>query len=443
MNIKLSVEGVTYESASFRTPLKFGASVVKDMIMPVVTIRLKRGNREGLGVGAMPLGNAWAFPSAPHERSLDAMRRLTERLARAIQGMEASSSIFELSHGMEEAALRLAREISAEAAYQSHPVPKLCALVVFSAFDIALFDAWGKLHGANTFSFLCQTSEGRNLSGWLDDGFRDFGLAQVLLSSPAPSLPLFHLVGGLDPLTPADVKTAVSDGFPEHLEEWIEKDQLTHLKIKLRGDDAEWDFQRIVAVDHIASSKVRGEPTYSLDFNEKCPSGMALVELLKRLKNEAARAFCRIAYIEQPTSRDLPERPEDDMTAAARLKPVVVDEALVDYDAYRRARALGYTGVALKACKGIGPSLLMAAACRRDRLFLCVQDLTCPGLSLLASTSLAAWLGVEAIEANARQFCPLANQACARQRPEVFTIRGGRVQTGGFSGEGLGFGPLA
>jgi len=103
------------------------------------------------------------------------------------------------------------------------------------------------------------------------------------------------------------------------------------------------------------------------------------------------------------------------------------------------ARELGYSGVALKACKGIGPSLLMAAACRRDKLFLCVQDLTCPGLSLLASTSLAAWLGAEAIEANARQFCPKANAECAKKRPEVFTIRDGRVHTDGFAGKGLGF----
>src|ERR1051325_9921892 len=48
---------------------------------------------------------------------------------------------------------------------------------------------------------------------------------------------------------------------------------------------------------------------------------------------------------------------------AAKLKPVVIDEALTDYDAVKRARALGYSGVALKACKGIGPSLLMAAVC--------------------------------------------------------------------------------
>jgi hypothetical protein len=48
-------------------------------------------------------------------------------------------------------------------------------------------------------------------------------------------------------------------------------------------------------------------------------------------------------------------------------------------------------------------------------------------------------LGVEAIEANASQFCPSANEEWAKRRPEVFTIRAGRVDTNGFGGEGLGF----
>ncbi len=45
-------------------------------------------------------------------------------------------------------------------------------------------------------------------------------------------------------------------------------------------------------------------------------------------------------------------------------------------------------------------------------MFLCVQDLTCPGASLLHSASLAAWVkGISAIEANARQYMPAANEA--------------------------------
>jgi len=436
--MKLKVEKLEFASATFRMPLKFGASVVKDVVMPAVTIRLSDGPREATGIGAMPLGNAWSFPAAPHDLSLDAMQRLTRALATSIDKLT-GASIFALSHELETVCLELAGGISRDMPQLPGPIPKLCALVVFSAFDIAAFDAWGKLRGGNTFALLRATLEGANLARWLDDGFKQHGLAKAILPAPVEGLPLFHLVGGLDPLTPADVAKPIGDGLPEHLEEWIDRDQLTHLKIKLRGDEAEWDFNRIIQVERIASNKVRGEPVYSLDFNEKCPSGAALVDLLERVRSAAPRAFQRIAYVEQPTSRELRDRPEDRMHAAAKLKPVVIDEALTDYDAFRRARALGYSGVALKACKGIGPSLLMAAACRKDGLFLCVQDLTCPGLALMASTSLAAWLGVAAIEANARQFCPSANEEWAGRRPEVFAIRSGRVDTSRFGGAGLGF----
>ena len=76
------------------------------------------------------------------------------------------------------------------------------------------------------------------------------------------------------------------------------------------------------------------------------------------------------------------------------------------------AREMGYTGAALKACKGQSQALLMAAAAQKYKMFLCVQDLTCPGASLIHSAGLAAHVpGVAAIEANARQYVPAANKA--------------------------------
>src|ERR1051326_3958032 len=246
--MKLFIEKVAYENATFRTPLKFGASIVKDLVIPVVNVRIVDGTREGIGIGAMPLGNAWSFPAAPHEESLAAMQRLADITARDANGLE-SDTIFEISHNLEALSLQLSQSLSKEMRQLPTPIPKLCALVVFSAFDIAAFDAWGKMHRASPFTQLAQTAEGDDLSRWLDDDFKSFGLKRILPSKPVSSLPLFHLVGGLDALTPADVAKPINDGLPEHLEQWIEKDQLTHLKIKLRGDDAEWDHRRIIQVD--------------------------------------------------------------------------------------------------------------------------------------------------------------------------------------------------
>src|SRR6185295_3005029 len=89
--------------------------------------------------------------------------------------------------------------------------------------------------------------------------------------------------------------------------------------------------------------------------------------------------------IEQPTARDLEKDKANVMHEASRLRPVVLDEGLTDLEALLRARAMGYTGVALKACKGQTQAVLMAAAARKYGLFITVQDLTCPGASLIHS----------------------------------------------------------
>ena len=40
------------------------------------------------------------------------------------------------------------------------------------------------------------------------------------------------------------------------------------------------------------------------------------------------------------------------MHEAAKFEPVVIDESLLDLESLQLAREMGYTGAALKACKG-------------------------------------------------------------------------------------------
>ena len=106
------------------------------------------------------------------------------------------------------------------------------------------------------------------------------------------------------------------------------------------------------------------------------------------------------------------------MHEAAKLRPIVADESLTDLETLMLAREMGYTGVALKACKGQTHALLNAAAAQKFGMFLCVQDLTCPGASLIHSAGLAARVpGNAGIEANARQFVPRANRAVGGEVP--------------------------
>jgi hypothetical protein len=127
------------------------------------------------------------------------------------------------------------------------------------------------------------------------------------------------------------------------------------------------------------------------------------------------------------------------MHEASKLRPVVIDESLLDLRSLQTAREMGYTGAALKACKGQTQSLLLAAAARKYGMFLCVQDLTCPGASLIHSAGLAAHVpGVTAIEANSRQYVPAANAGWERRFPGVFQVRDGVMRTGELTGLGLG-----
>jgi hypothetical protein len=119
------------------------------------------------------------------------------------------------------------------------------------------------------------------------------------------------------------------------------------------------------------------------------------------------------------------------MHEAAKVRPVVIDESLTGLESLRLAREMGYTGVALKACKGQTQALLMAAAAQKYHMFLCVQDLSCPGASLIHSAGLAAHVpGVAAIESNARQYCPAANKPWEAKFPGMFHIIDGTLETG-------------
>ena len=129
------------------------------------------------------------------------------------------------------------------------------------------------------------------------------------------------------------------------------------------------------------------------------------------------------------------------MHEAAKIKPVVIDESLVDFESLLLSRELGYSGVALKACKGHSEALLMGAAAQKYGMFLCVQDLTCPGASFLHSASLAARIPtVAAIEGNARQYCPGGQRAAGPSAsPRCSTSPTARWAPPSLDGPGLGF----
>jgi L-alanine-DL-glutamate epimerase-like enolase superfamily enzyme len=444
-DVRIETVGFAYEDFAYRTPIKFGGVAIDrgTLVNVDCTVRTVAG-RQARGFGSMPLGNVWSFPSRvlSYDQTLAAMKSLVERIAAVTGGCRETGHPIDLTCSLEPAYLAAAREVSRRLRL-AEPVPHLCTLVAASAFDAALHDAFGKAHGRNCYHTYGPEFMSHDLGHYLGPDFRGENLDRYLRSEPQPRMPLYHLIGALDPLTDADIRQRLDDGLPQTLPEWIWFNGLTHLKIKLNGDDLAWDVERVVSVDRVAA-QAQGERgverwVYSLDFNEKCGNVGYLLDFLARVRERTPAGFERIQYIEQPTARDLKADRGNVMHEASRIRPVVIDESLIDLESLQLARETGYTGAALKACKGQSQSLLLAAAAQKMKLFLCVQDLTCPGASLIHSAGLAAHVpGVAAIEANARQYVPAANRPWEERFPGVFRITDGTMATGVLTGPGLG-----
>lgn len=446
-DIRIVNAEISFEPISFRTPLKFGGRTVTETQLINVEVTVEtRGKRRGVGFGSMPIGNIWAWPGTngvTPEQAEAAMVDFAERTVGLTEGFIDFGHSLDLMFTLSAEYPHIAKLVQ-EKYKLPEVVPDLARLVAASPLDAAVNDAYGKANGINSYDALSSKFMNYDLSEYLDEQFEGEYLDQYTLREARPKMPLYHLVGAVDPLTAGDVTQEIGDKLPENLEEWIPYNGLTHLKIKLNGDDLAWDIERVLSVDRVASEAQlkRGckQWFYSVDFNEKCANVEYVLDFLAKIKASNPLAYDRIQYIEQPTHRDLRAHPENRMHKAAEQKPVVIDESLIDYETLLLAREQGYSGVALKACKGHTEALLAAAAAQKFGMFLCVQDLTCPGLSFLHSASLASRIpGVAAIEGNARQYCPSANKKLGSSYAGMFEFKDGLVQTSLLDGFGLGY----
>jgi L-alanine-DL-glutamate epimerase-like enolase superfamily enzyme len=434
-NIEYSLKDYRY-----RTPYKFGGVAVDRVtLLNVLCTVESRGGKAFRGFGSMPLGNVWSFPSRtlPYDATLNAMKSLAARMAEIARGYREYGHPVDLGVALEALYLKAA---AADA------IPKLCTLVTASPFDAAIHDAFGKLHGVNCYHTYGPEFMSHDAGHYLGAEYKGEYLDRYILRDPVPTIALYHSVGASDPIAASDLRQRINDGLPETLPEWIDYNGLTHFKIKLNGDDLKWDVERLLSIDRVVTETENRRRVaawkYSLDFNERCPNAAYVLDFCKQIREKTPAGFERIQYIEQPTKRDLKADRGNVMHEVAKLRPVIIDESLTDVETLLLARDMGYTGAALKACKGQSQVLLMAAAAQKHKMFLCVQDLTCPGASFIHSAGLAAHVpGVVAIEGNSREYVPAANRPWETDFPGLFKIKDGNLRTAGLTGPGLSAGP--
>lgn len=428
-----------------RVPLKFGTETLTHVTC--ARVRLTVAGADGTradGWGETPLSVQWAWPSAlPYAYRHEAMKDFCARLARAWAGFDAAGHALEVGHDFQcERLTPLLRDFNA--ARPAEPMPYLAALIGCSAFDLALHDAYGVLHDRDVYRTYDRSFLNRDLAHYLEPSaaaavsFRGRYPQDFLIAQAPQRLRAWHLVGGLDPLEPADLTgQEPDDGYPVLLRDWIAVDGLKCLKVKLCGTDAAWDYQRLLRVGAVAlGNQIEW---LSVDFNCTVTDPAYVNDFLDRLRDEAPRIYGSILYVEQPFPYDLEARRIDVHGVSAR-KPLFLDESAHDWRAVRLGRSLGWSGVALKTCKTQTGALLSLCWAKAHGMTLMVQDLTNPMLAQIAHVRLAAHAGtIMGVETNAMQFYPEASRAEAEVHPDLYRRRNGSVSLATLGGPGFGY----
>lgn len=432
-----------------RMPLKFGPEVTTEVTCARVRLTVAGPDgRTAVGWGETPLSVQWVWPSSlsyeeRHEALRDFCRWLVEVWAGAVgdagHSLEVGHSVLEdLLPGLLQKYNRMERE-------GQEPMPWLAALVCNSAFDIALHDAYGVFHGVPTYQTYGKEFLTSDLATYIqpaDDAPRVSFAGRYpadFLTFPRPdTLPAWHLVGGKDPIEPSDLTGAEpNDGEPVLLRDWIRRDGLKCLKVKLRGDDLAWDYDRLTHVGRIAVEE--NVDWLTADFNCTVRDPSYVVEALDRLQAEHPRLYGMLLYVEQPFPYDLEANPIDVRAVSAR-KPLFMDESAHDWHLIRLGRSLGWTGVALKTCKTQTGALLSLAWARAHGMTLMVQDLTNPMLAQIPHVLLAAHAGtIQGVETNSMQFYPAASRPEAAVHPGLYQRRAGVVRLDSIRGSGFGY----
>jgi len=445
-DIRVAAAELFFLPVETRVPLKFGPETLTHVTCARVrlTVRLANGST-ATGWGETPLSVQWVWPSAvSYEPRHDALKQFCIRLAKAWAAFDAAGHPLELGHDFQQTELPGLLDAFNADCPAGEPMPWLAALVCCSPFDIALHDALGQALGRPTYETYTPDFLSRDLSQFLDPAndsvveFADRYPAEFLDANPPSTLPAWHLVGGLDPLDEGELTgNEPDDGHPVLLSDWIRTDGLTCLKIKLRGNDAEWDYARLAKVGSIAIE--HGVLWLTADFNCTVNDPAYVNEILDRLAAEQPRLYGMILYVEQPFPYELEANPIDVHSVSAR-KPLFLDESAHDWKLIRLGRELGWTGVALKTCKTQTGAILSACWAKAHGMTLMVQDLTNPMLAQIPHVQLAMRTGtIMGVETNSMQFYPEASAAEARVHPGIYRRRSGQVDLSTLTGPGFGY----
>jgi L-alanine-DL-glutamate epimerase-like enolase superfamily enzyme len=431
-----------------RVPLKFGPETLTHVTCARVCVKVvDRQGRIAEGWGETPLSVQWVWPSQiPYEERHQALKEFCAELTELWASVRSVGHPIEVGHDFQETVLQSwLKGFNQRSRRGKEPMPWLAALVCCSPFDLAMHDAFGKLHGRPTYETYRAEFMNRDLSFYLQPAahspaisFQGKFPADFLTARRPDKLPAWHLVGGLDPLDEPELKgNEPRDSYPVLLKDWINRDGLKCLKVKLRGNDSDWDLKRLLKVGAIALE--HDVDWLSADFNCTVSEPEYVNDILDQVRDLVPTLYGMILYVEQPFPYDLEAHPIDVHSVSAR-KPLFLDESAHDWRLIRLGRELGWSGVALKTCKTQTGAILSACWAKAHGMSLMVQDLTNPMLAQIPHVLLAAHTGtIMGVETNAMQFYPEASRAEAEVHPGLYRRRAGGIDLSTLTGPGFGY----
>lgn len=437
-----------------RMPFRFGVVTLREAPQAFVQVRIRtEDGREGRGMAAELLAPKWFDKSAglSNEQNFDQLRQATAIAARACAGADAMLSAFGLHAAMSDAHLK---------ACAAAGLPPLVAGFGTALLDRAIIDALLRVRGESVFAATQANRFGIDAATTPDlQGF-DLGAFFATLR-PAQSIAARHTVGLVDAIEADDqaAGSRVDDGLPETLREVVECYGVNHFKLKV-GGDIDADIERLSRIAIVIDAL----PAYcaTLDGNEQYGGADAVIALWRRIEATPALQRLReaILFIEQPIARATALA--RDIGTLAALKPVEIDESDATIDSFVEAKALGYTGVSSKSCKGFYRSLLNRARCAHwnaqagaRTYFMSAEDLTTQaGLCVQQDLALATLIGCTHVERNGHHYvnglaaAPRAEQlAFLAAHPDLYhddcgtvrlTIDAGNIAIGSLDTPGLG-----
>jgi L-alanine-DL-glutamate epimerase-like enolase superfamily enzyme len=382
-----------------RMPFRFGVVTLTDAPQAFVRARIRLvDGREGWGAGAELLAPKWFDKdlALSNEDNFEQLR-LALRLARDAYLDGAARTAFGhfAAHYREVIEAGARRRLNA-----------LAACFGPAELDRAILDALCRLERMSFYEAVQGNFTGIEPAGVAPD-LAGFDIEAFLARlQPAETIAARHTVGLVDAI--AGRPQQVNDGLPESLEEVASIYGHSWYKLKVGGKVDE-DVRRLTEIAAVLDATGRGYHV-SLDGNEQYDDLESLRSLLAKMNAtpKLARLTDAIAFIEQPINRR--HALERDVSAVSRATPVIVDESDADLDSFPRARALGYSGVSSKMCKGLYKSILNAARCAswstgRSRYFMTAEDLTAQaGLAVQQDLALVTLLGMAHVERNGHHY---------------------------------------